>query len=149
MTEIYFYHLERQPLDKVLVNLLERSLGRGWSCVVQAGSDERVDALDTLLWTYDEASFMPHGTARDGHPRLQKVFLTTGEDNPNGAQIRFLVDGAAIPDVSGYARAVYMFDGRDADAVAAARQQWTVAKAAGHGLSYWQQDDGGKWVDKG
>ena len=88
MTEIYFYHLERQPLDKALVNLIERSIGRGWSCVVQAGSDERVDALDTLLWTYEDESFLPHGTAKDGHPEMQKVFLTTGEDNPNGATVR-------------------------------------------------------------
>jgi DNA polymerase III subunit chi len=148
MTEIYFYHLERQPLDKALINLIERSIGRGWSCVVQAGSEERVDALDTLLWTYEDESFLPHGTVKDGHPELQKVFLTTSEDNPNGAQIRFVVDGAALPDVSGYQRAVYMFDGHDEAAVVLARQQWKAAKDQGHTLSYWQQDQDGRWVNR-
>jgi DNA polymerase III subunit chi len=148
MTEVYFYHLERQPLDKALVNLIERSLGRGWKAIVQAGSDERVDALDTLLWTYDEESFLPHGTAKDGSPELQQVFLTTATDNPNGAQIRFVVDGAALPDVTAYQRAVYMFDGNDPEAVAAARQEWTAAKGQGHALSYWQQDQDGRWVNR-
>lgn len=148
MTEIYFYHLERQPLDKALVNLLERSLERGWTAVVQAGSDERIEALDAWLWTYDEESFLPHGTAKDGHPELQKVFLTIGDANPNGASVRFLVDGAAIPDVSGYTRAVYLFDGHDEAAVVEARRQWKAAKEAGHALSYWQQDGNGRWVNK-
>ena len=76
------------------------------------------------------------------------MFLTTSEDNPNGAQIRFVVDGAALPDVSGYQRAVYMFDGHDEAAVALARQQWKAAKVQGHALSYWQQDQDGRWVNR-
>ena len=148
MTEISFYHLERQPLEKALVALLERSLARGWRAVVQAGSAERVEALDTMLWTYDEASFLPHGTAKDGQPELQQVFLTTGDENPNGARVRFLVDGAPIADVAGYERAVYLFDGHDPDAVAEARRQWAAVKALGHTLSYWQQDDNGRWINK-
>ena len=48
MTEVYFYHLERRTLDDVLPTLLELSLKRGWRAAVQAASDERVAALDTL-----------------------------------------------------------------------------------------------------
>ena len=51
-TEIYFYHLEHRSLEQVLPTLLERSLERGWRAVVQAASRERVEALNTLLWTY-------------------------------------------------------------------------------------------------
>ena len=94
MTEVLFYHLEHQPLERVLPSLVEKTLERGWRAVVQAGSEERVEALDTLLWTYREESFLPHGTKRDGNPDVQPVYLTTSEDNPNGATVRFLVDGA-------------------------------------------------------
>src|SRR4030042_15088 len=96
MTDVLFYHLERQPLERVLPSLVERSLSRGWRAVVQAGSDERVDALDTLLWTYAEESSPPHGTSKDGNTAEQPVFLTTEDDNPNGATVRFLVDGAEL-----------------------------------------------------
>ena len=64
MTEVLFYHLQRQPLERVLPALLEQSLERGWRVVVQAASDERVEALDAHLWTYRDDSFLPHGTAR-------------------------------------------------------------------------------------
>ena len=93
--------------------MLERSLERGWRAAVQAASEERVEALDTLLWTYREESFLAHGTARDGHVEAHPIYLTSGSDNPNGAQVRFLVDGAELDDASPYTRVVYLFDGRD------------------------------------
>jgi DNA polymerase-3 subunit chi len=148
MTEIYFYHLERGTLGEVLPTLLERSLERGWRAAVQAASEERVEALSSLLWTYSEESFLPHGTARDGQPEAHPVYVTTAEDNPNGAQVRFLVDGAELADASSYARVVFIFDGADADAVARARVEWQAAKARGHAVSYWQQDETGRWQQK-
>jgi DNA polymerase III subunit chi len=148
MTEVLFYHLEHQPLERVLPSLVERTLERGWRAVVQAGSEERVEALDTLLWTYREDSFLPHGTRRDGNVAAQPVYLTTGEDNPNGAGVRFMVDGAETAELSSYNRVVYLFDGRDAAAVAQAREHWKSAKAAGFDVTYWQQSNEGRWEKK-
>lgn len=146
--EALFYHLERQPLDRVLPSLVERTLERGWRAVIQAGSPERVQALDALLWTYREDGFLPHGTAADGAVDRQPVFLTDTDDNPNGAVVRFMVDGAASTDYAGYRRLVFMFDGRDQDLVARARTQWKAAKAAGYAPTYWQQGEDGRWVKK-
>ena len=150
MTEVWFYHLERRPLGEVLPVLLERSLGRGWRAVVQAGSLERVEALDQSLWTYRDDSFLPHGTARDGDPARLPVYLTQGPENPNRAAIRLFVDGVAIAPVLAeapghYERMVLLFDGNDDDAVASARAQWSALKQAGHAVSYWQQGDDGRW----
>jgi DNA polymerase-3 subunit chi len=115
---------------------------------VQASSEERVEALNTWLWTYREESFLPHGTARDGRPSEHPIYLTAGDDNPNGAHVRFLVDGATLADASPYARIAYVFDGRDAEAVARAREAWHEAKARGDAVSYWQQDEAGRWQQK-
>jgi len=41
-----------------------------------------------------------------------------------------------------------MFDGRDQEALAAARQRWKDYQAAGHALAYWQQDEQGRWSEK-
>ena len=89
-----------------------------------------------------------HGTARDGPAAAQPIYLTADADNPNEAQVRFLVDGAELDDAAPYARVVFMFDGRDADAVARARAQWQEAKAQGLSVSYWQQDADGRWQQK-
>src|SRR5690606_35835188 len=85
MTEISFYHLTRQPLNKALPRLLEKVLAAGHRAVVLAGSDERVEDLDAALWTYDPDSFLPHGTRILGHAERQPIYLTTEEENPNDA----------------------------------------------------------------
>jgi DNA polymerase-3 subunit chi len=148
-TEVLFYHLERQGLEKVLPSLVEKTLERGWRAVVQSGSEERLAAIDQALWTYKDDSFLAHGSAKDGHAADQPVYLTTDNDTPNGAGVRFLVDGAETDVFEGFVRIVFMFDGNDADAVARARTQWTAAKSAGCPVTYWQQSPAGKWEKKG
>jgi DNA polymerase III subunit chi len=149
MTEILFYHLHRQPLERVLPTLLEKSIERGWRVVVQAASEERVAALDAHLWTFREDSFLPHGTAREAEAREQPIVLTVDDDNPNGATVRFLLDGAGVPaDAAAYQRIVLLFDGEDPDALAAARARWSEAKTSGFDVTYWQPDEDGRWQRK-
>jgi DNA polymerase-3 subunit chi len=149
MTEILFYQLQRQPIERVLPPLLERSLERGWRVVVQMASDERVEALDAHLWTYREDGFLAHGTYREGEADVQPVLLTVHDHNPNAANVRFLIEGAPVPaDASSYQRIVLLFDGEDEEALAAARAHWTDAKTAGHDVTYWQADEQGRWEKK-
>ena len=156
MTEVLFYHLDRLPLERVLPELLEKCLERQWRAVVQVGSDERCEALDAHLWTYRDDAFLPHASARTtsgpggaGSAQAQPVWLTTGDDNPNSAEVRFLADGAEADNFADYRRVVMLFDGNDSDAVERARGAWKSVKASGHEATYWQQDDGGRWQKKG
>jgi DNA polymerase-3 subunit chi len=148
MTEVLFYHLQSQPLERVLPGLLERCIERNWKTVVQVGSPERCDALDAHLWTWRDDGFLPHGAGKDPNAALQPVWITAGDDNPNAATVRFLADGAALSDYAPYARVVLMFDGNDPDAVDRARESWKAAKSAGHDATYWQQTPEGRWVKK-
>ncbi len=146
MTEVLFYHLQSRSLEESLPGLLEKCVERGWKTVVQTGSVERRDALDSHLWTYADASFLPHGTTRD--PEDLSIYLTAEPDAPETATVRFLVDRAIPPDLTPYARAVFVFDGNDTDAVLDARARWKEVKAAGFEATYWVQDDLGRWSKK-
>lgn len=149
MTEMLFYHLQRQPIERVLPPLLEKSLERGWRVVVQAASEERIEALDAHLWMFRENSFLPHGTWREAEAREQPVLLTVHDDNPNQATVRFLIDGAPVPaDAAAYTRIVLLFDGDDPDAVESARARWGEAKQNGFDVTYWQPDAQGRWQRK-
>jgi DNA polymerase III subunit chi len=149
MTEVLFYHLQGQRPESVLPGLLEKSLQRGWRVIVQGASEERIEALDAHLWTYRDDGFLPHGTWREQDAAQQPILLTLTDSNPNAATVRFLIDGASPPaDAETYDRIVLLFDGEDADAVAAARAQWNEAKAKGFEATYWQPDAQGRWVKK-
>jgi len=152
--ETLFYHLERKSLDDVLPGLLERTRERDWRAVVRVGSAERMAALDAHLWTYSEQTFLAHGTGEDGHPSRQPIYLTTEDENPNGAQVLFLVGGAVPPDwrnsaLAGFQRIVLLFDGRDPEALDVARAAWRNAKEASHEVTYWKESPSGKWEKQG
>jgi len=148
MTPVFFYHLERQPLEAVLPKLLSVSLERGWRVVVQAGSEERAEAIAAQLWSFDDESFLPHGTKADGLPDLQPVWITAVDENPNNANVRSYVDGAEAQAIEGLTRAVILFDGNDPEAVDRAREGWKRFRGAGHEVSYWQQDEQGRWQNR-
>jgi DNA polymerase-3 subunit chi len=148
MTEVLFYHLTESTLEEALPGLLEKSVQRGWRAVVQTGTEERRDALDAHLWTFRDDSFLAHGTDREPHAAEQPVLLTTEAENGNGAEIRFIVDGATPPDVAAYERAVFMFDGHDAAQLETAREHWKAMKAGGHAVTYWQQTPERRWERK-
>jgi DNA polymerase III subunit chi len=151
MVEIGFYHLLATPLERALPRLLERARAQGYRILVRAASVERVEHLNALLWTYDDASFLAHGSAKDGgNAAAQPIWLTErADDNPNDATMLVLVDAVAADDLSAFARCADLFDGNDESAVAAARDRWRRAAAAGHTLTYWQQTASSGWEKKG
>ena len=148
MTEVRFYHLTRTTLESALPQMLEKTVERGQRAVVLCGGAERVEALNAWLWTYADRGFLPHGSAKDGHAADQPIWLSDTDERPNGAQVLFLTDGAASDKVGAYDLCAILFDGNDPDAVAASRDQWRTLKDAGHDVTYWQQDDRGRWEQK-
>jgi DNA polymerase-3 subunit chi len=145
MTEIAFYQLRNTPLERALPKLLEKAVDGGHRTVVLGGSEERIEALNAALWTYDQGSFLPHGTARDGRPERQPIFLTTEDENPNNATIMIMVDGVAPNELTSFERCLDMFDGTDPAALQAARGRWKAHQAEGRSITYWEQGEGGKW----
>ena len=142
--ELLFYHLERAPLERVLPDLLSKSLEKGWRAVVETTEPARIDALDGMLWTYSDESFLPHGTIGDENAGDQQVLITDQPGNDNKADIRFFIDGGDVTAHEGYERLVYIFNGNDEDVLNKAREQWKLAKAAGLEATYWQQSPEGR-----
>lgn len=153
MSEIRFYHLRTSTLETALPKILEKAAGQGHRAVVVAGSRERTAALDAVLWTYEERSFLAHAAAPangdDTAAADQPIWLTTRVENPNGATLLVLLDGQTIDDPSAWGLVCEIFDGNDEVAVAAARERWKALKAQGHALAYWRQNDRGGWEKAG
>jgi len=148
MVEFAFYQLRRSPLEKALPKLLEKVLESGRRAVVLAASEERAEALNAALWTYEQGSFLPHGTARDGRPERQPIFLASEDGNPNDAQVAVMVDGVAPADPGRFERCLDMFDGTDPAALEAARARWRAHRERGDTIAYWEQTEDGKWEQR-
>ena len=146
MSEVRFHHLERRRVDQALPGLLELAMQEGRRVVVRASSDEMVAALNERLWTYDDASFLPHGAAGDGDPMTQPILLTSEADNPNAATMLVRLSGAeASPADDVFDLIILMVDGRDEAALAQARGEWRRLKDQERAISYWRETDEGGW----
>ncbi|MEO0387878.1 MAG: DNA polymerase III subunit chi [Pseudomonadota bacterium] len=146
MGDVLFYHLTQSSLEEALPQMLERAQDRGWRVIVRAASTADLTALDTHLWTYDAASFLPHGM-EDG--AAQPIYLTTGTEVPNAATVLMLVSGAALDpaEAARFDRVCLLFNGYEAEAVAAARTAWRAVRDAGLSGTYWAQEEG-RWLEK-
>lgn len=153
MAETLFYHLERRSLEEVLPDLLERTLARGWRALVRCDSAERAEALDTLLWTFRDDSFLPHARDGEGEEALQPVLIAVEPHLANRPDVLFLAGGVAMdwraPEAAGLARIVLLFDGRDSQLLSLARAAWKDARAAGHDVTYWKESPSGKFEKQG
>ena len=148
--EYWFYHLEASALEDVLPGLLEKVRERGWTALVKLGgaSEQRLAELDQYLWTFKDASFLPHG--RDDQPLAdeQPILLSATTDAAGGKDCVLLIDGAEVADMTGVTRAIVMINGRNSDDVTRERMRWKQLSDRDASLAYFQQDERGSWVKK-
>ena len=147
MPEFLVYHLKGEALEAVLGPVLEKTLERGWRALVCARRGEMLARLDLSLWTFREASFLPHGRIEAGDPASQPILLATDPVGPNAPDVLFLVDRAPVPEAFSGERIVLILDGEDPEALDAARSAWREVEARGWPRSYWQRE-AGRWVKK-
>ena len=146
MTDISFYQVMNATpasVDATLPALLNKALQSGKNVVVKCPSVERMERLDEALWTFKEDSFLPHGTQADKFAEKQPIYLTTEDENPNGAEILVVISGATSADFSSYERVMDMFEASDIQKQNA-RKRWKDLKSKGYPLAYFAHKDG-KW----
>lgn len=139
MTEVRFYHMERQGLEDVLPMLLTKALENKHRILIKTRDEKEAERLNEFLWVFQPDIFLPHGTKKDGNTDKQPVFLTATNDNPNNADVLILTQGTTAEDISGFKLCCELLDGRDGEQITAARERWKTYKDSGFALTYWQQ----------
>ena len=138
---IGFYHLTSVPLEQALPRICERVLGEGKRLIVVA-EEPLLARIDELLWTYAADAFLPHG--RDNEEK-QPILLSPNCEAPNGATHIAIADGLWRDEALAFDRLFYFFD---ENRIGDARTAWRALKdREGVDLSYWKQDERGRWVE--
>jgi DNA polymerase-3 subunit chi len=148
MTEVRFYHLQKQTLDQALPLILEKVYQTKCNAVVRMQDKKEVTRMDAVLWSYKENSFLPHGSAKNGNAARQPIWLTDKSENPNRATTLILTQGMIEEDLTPYDLCCEMLNGHDETAIKDARKRWKIYKEQGFKVTYWFQSDTGKWGNK-
>ena len=114
--EVAFYQLMSTSLEKTLAKLLEKVYESSQKAVVLLDSQERLEHLNSYLWTYSTAAFLPHGSPQDASliAERQPIWLTTEFENPNQAQVIVVMTGETLKfEDNSFQRGLDLFDGND------------------------------------
>lgn len=142
--QVDFYHLTRQPIERVLPRLAERVLAGGGRLLVVAEGEAQRQGLDRLLWSYAPESFLPHAQSGGAQDADQPVLIAAEPDASNGARNILLADGIWRDEALAFDRAFHLFDEAS---IAAARSAWRgLGERAGVERRYWKQDEDGRWA---
>jgi DNA polymerase III subunit chi len=143
-----FYHLTRSTAEATARTILARAVGQGWRVMVRGTDPARLSRLDDWLWTDPDDSFLPHGMEGSAQDADQPVLIGQGAA-VNRARGVVLLDGAQVAEAEARAleRIWLLFDGEDAGALAAARDEWRRLTALGLPAQYWSEETG-RWQMK-
>lgn len=139
--QVDFYHLTRQPIERVLPRLAERVVAGGGRLLIVSGEAGQRAAIDKLLWTYSAESFLPHALAGGGADAVQPVLIAATPEAGNGARNILIADAAWRDAALAFDRAFHLFDD---SVIAEARAAWKgLAGRDGVERRYWKQGEGG------
>jgi DNA polymerase-3 subunit chi len=136
-----FYHLTRDPAERVLPRIARNTMGAGERLLVVSDDRAQLDRISAALW--QEESFLAHGPTGGAHDARQPILLGQTPDPANGARFLALADGQ-WREAAGMARVFLLFGPEQIDA---ARGTWRLlGQRDGVDRHYWRQD-GGKWFE--
>lgn len=148
MGKALFYHLTRSPAERLVPDLVGKSLANGWQVELRGNDPERMDWFDKQLWQGD--GFLPHGLAGGPHDARQPVLLTlAGQEAANNPSCLLALDGVDITpqECTDMQRVCIIFDGGNTEAVNRAREQWRILTGAEVVAEYWSEESG-RWDRK-
>lgn len=144
--DVSFYQLLKTPLEKALPKLVEKIYESGFRILIVCESAERVAALNSLLWTFSQSAFIPHGF--EGDPTRQPIWLSTELKNVNSANLLIITNGFFL-DTNGFEKVLDIFDGTDDVSLTNARARYLKYKEKEHNMTFWRQSETGAWETVG
>lgn len=148
MTDIRFYHLQRSSIESALPLILEKALERGMRAHIRVPDKDAATRMDQVLWTYKPEGFLPHGIEGDPELSDHPIIISDQPENINKADVIVLTQGCTEDNLDDYDLCCEMLNGGDQQQVEAARARWKIYKDKGYGVTYWAQDDAGRWHQK-
>jgi len=147
LSEIRFYHLTSTPFERAVPQLLSKIISQKKRVLLLVSDKKKAQEVDSLLWSYDPASFLPHGMLGDDYSENQPVLIATEPEAINNAEVVMITTGAVLEKIEDYKICVDIFNGHDEQEVSDARQRWKIYQQRDDvALTYWKQNIDGAWA---
>ncbi len=133
MPKAQFYHNAHRPLHTAC-ELAVSAFGSGRKLVIRAADADSARQIDTLLWTFDAGSFIPHVLADSALAAQTPVLITHAGASNNWPHRDVLINLARDPEPCDGFRMLVEIVGTDPEDVLPARSRWKHYKGLGYEL---------------
>ena len=143
--DVAFYQLLKTPLERALPKLIEKVYQSGFRALVVCESPEKMEILNTALWTFSTGAFLPHGN--QGEPHRHPIWMSLTSDNVNEAAVIVITNGAKVTNdpERPFEKCLDIFDGNDPELTKHARERYLDYKSQDLPLTFWKQNSEGGW----
>ena len=143
--QLDFWQLSRDPLERVVALIAERTREAGEKLLVVASDGEQRAAMGQALWDYRPEAFLANGEATAPHAARQPILLSAECQARNGARYAVLADGDWRDGADAFERVFLLFGEAGAPAARAVWRKFDGRENVQR--SYYAQEEG-KWVKK-
>jgi DNA polymerase-3 subunit chi len=143
--QVDFWQLSRDPVERVVALIAERTRGSGEKLLVVAEDEAARAAIGRALWEAKPEAFLANGEAAAPRAARQPILLSETCEAANGARYVVLADGGWREGAEGFERAFLLFGEAGIEAARATWRQFDGREDVER--SYYAQEDG-KWVKK-
>ena len=130
----FYLHTSAEPRARLTTacRLAEKACEQGLKVAVRTQSPGETAALDDLMWTFADRSFVPHGVwpAEPEFAAATPVLIGSSALPDSHRDVLINLAGDAPPEISGYARICEVVGGDD-DAKQRARLRWRAYRSLG------------------
>ena len=137
MTRLDFYILEDGAKDdrfRLACRIAEKAWETGHRVLIHTASAEHARRLDSLLWTFRDRSFVPHGLLGEADAALTGVLISHGTDAGDEHDILINLSDQIPPFFSGFERVIEPVD-TDENVRAASRERYRFYRDRGYPLN--------------
>jgi len=136
MAEIYFYSGAKDKLN-VVCRLCAKAISQGARIMIFASDQNVLDKMDTLLWTYQQTSFLPHCLINDDEKLVELTPIVLGDriNSEQGYDILINLDIQSLQAIDQFKRVIEIAGVSQQD-IQAARDRYRYYKQAGYTLHH-------------
>lgn len=116
MPQVDFYILpENRSRERFICILINKIWQQGYSVYIHTGSKDAAQALDNLLWTYQDISFVPHTLSDMNQPNNEKICIDWHPEINTDYDIFINLADEIPQDMDKFARIVEIVAGNETD----------------------------------
>lgn len=147
MKEINFYCIE-EDINTFLYIFLSKLIEKDKKVIVYSESSEKIEKLDSILWTMKKTGFLPHLLYDEKGAENTPVLISNKKENKFNSN--FLLISTFVDDINflnSFEKTFYIFSPMNQNLMNETEKKWNEYRENGFNTKMFRKNSLGKWTE--